>query len=130
MKKRFWLILLIFNYSLFGCSDKTAFYIKNSSFTNQKIWATVSVDGNVIMSDTLKYDNSEYGHIMLQRKLESGNHVIEINLPDKAIKKTENIKMVSERKFIYITITDNTSAIDYHNGDLKINISLNKKQLP
>ena len=128
MKRSHWLLILFVSYSLSGCSNKADFYIKNASFSNREIATKITIDDKVIMYDTLKYDSSEYGALLLQKELTEGNHRIEINLPGKAMSKVENINIDRRKKFIFITILDNASAENYRMGDLKISISvLNKK---
>jgi hypothetical protein len=125
MRIRLRVCIIILAMLLFSCNRNTGFYIKNLSYTNQQILTVITIDDTVIMSDSLKYDSSEYGHVVLKKILKPGTHLLKVNLPGKGMTKTEQIDDL--KKYVYITIGDNKRKADYRLGDLYISIAVMDK---
>jgi len=113
-------------FSLFLCScknDNVYFYLKNvSSF--KSVCLNIKTDSTVVMNDTLRYDNSEYGHVIISQKLAYGSRQISISIPELGINEIRNIEVKNSNKYCFITLGDNTSKPDYKNGDVKLSVSL------
>jgi len=116
-------------FSLFLCScknDNVFFYLKNvSSF--KSVCLHIKTDSTVVMNDTLRYDNSEYGNVVISQKLEHGSHQLSISIPELGINEIRNIDVVNSNKYCFITLGDNTSKPEYKNGDVKLSVSVSDK---
>jgi hypothetical protein len=135
--------LIIMNYRLFSlflfvmaivlnsCADNNfRVHLKNASFFHRSVFMNIAIDGKVLVSDTINYDNSEYGSFNFNTRIANGNHELRIKIPQLSIYETKQIVVNDSSKNCFITLVDNTSNPSYKNGDVKLNVSfLNKLPL-